>query len=56
MSVSGVLRKLLDDTISTRRADPTAEDPFVAVIGKYASGHTDTARRSKDILYGRDAR
>lgn len=51
-SISAALRELLDEKILESRA-AAEDDPVMKLVGKYASDHSDTSRRSKEILYGR---
>lgn len=57
-SISCVVREMIGEAIQMRQRDEAAarvqEDPFDALLGKYASGHSDTSARADEILYGRE--
>ncbi|MDD5260561.1 MAG: hypothetical protein PHD76_01810 [Methylacidiphilales bacterium] len=54
-SISAALRDLLDEKMSESKA-VTENDPVLKLVAKYASGYSDTSRRSKEILYGNSSR
>lgn len=51
-SLSAILRRILDE--AERGSREQTHDPVLDIIGKFASGHTDTAERAEDILYGEE--
>jgi hypothetical protein len=55
-SLSGALRCLLDERMSRdARRLPAAEDPVLKAAGTFRSGHSDTAARDEEFLYGGQA-
>ncbi|HEY5892630.1 MAG TPA: hypothetical protein VIT91_05305 [Chthoniobacterales bacterium] len=52
-SISSALRSLLQEKMETMARNTAPEDdPVFEIAGKYASGHTDTAEKAEEILYG----
>jgi hypothetical protein len=56
LSISETLRRLLQDRIEIARVAGNADDPVLALIGKYRSKGPQKAigRHAEDYLYGRN--